>query len=113
MDIEKLIQAVDTHIDDPNELSKIAIKLGTWMFYQASLMAQADLEYGQAVLTELNRPLEEGEKRPSVAESERAADVKTGNKRAELRLQSEATREVINAIKKRLDVLSDERKEVA
>lgn len=98
-----------SHLDDPEWLSKAAIELTTILYTQSAEMANAEFEESAAAVGYMSAE-SDGGKKMSVAESEKRAVVDTNNGYSKAKLSREAVVETINAIKKRIDVLSWEHK---
>ena len=108
--IEYYLDQISHHLDDPDWLSKCAIKLSTLMWNLGAEMAEIRLLEDRAAISYMDEILTEGSKKTSVAESEKRAVSDTNNQYEKTKLQREAVIETINSIKKRLDVLSWEHK---
>jgi len=111
-DFQNFIKKYPKHLDDPDWLSKAAVQLATFLYYHNVGLAKADLAETSAMVTLLDKRTEDG-KKISVAEAETRAKVETENKYKEMCVTKDAMVEVINSIKKRVEVLGWERKESA
>ena len=111
-DIETILQELNsgTKNQDPNWLSDTAIKLSTLLYYHNTQTAEAELAENQSAIELLELPLNEGEKKISVAEADKKAVVMTENAYGKMKLQGEAIVETIQSCKKKLDFLIFERK---
>ena len=104
-----------THLEDVEWLSKAVVTLSVELFTHNTSMAKAELEEVRAAVTYIeSTTIVEGEKikKPSVAEAEKQALVETNNLYGELKAQGEAIKEIIQAMKKRVEVLLVERQQV-
>ena len=102
--IESLIKDIETYQDDPNELSKVLIGLSAQLFWIGSELADSQLLYSRKIVKILN-----GEKKISVAQAEREADVLTECEHDHIRYEKDAILEMMNSIKARLRVFPDEK----
>ena len=109
--IEQLLEKIKLHQDNPEELSRLCIELAGYLYTHNTQMAEAELEEKKEIVELLDKFLNDGEKKISVAEAEKKAVVTTGNKYGLLKAQNEAIIEIINSIKVRLKVLTWERKD--
>ena len=109
--MEDIIKSIDLYKDDPLELSKIGLELSAQLFYHNTQMAVAELTEKKTILNYLKEDIPMGQKR-SVAESELVGVVQTENEYGKLKAQAEAIQEIVNSIKKRIEVLNVERQRV-
>lgn len=111
-DFERFLEKLKNEpalMDDPEWLSGAAVQLATILYNVGTEMANARFEEDAASVAHMESPSESG-KKMSVAESEKRATVDTRNAYERLKLAREAIIETINSIKKRLEVLSWERR---
>lgn len=108
-DFEKLLDLVKLNQNDPDVLSKLIIEISAVLYLHNQIIAQADLDEKKVLVRFLDSKKEDG-KSYSVAESDARAIVQTSNLYKLRRLEAEAIIEVLNSIKQRLAVLSQERK---
>ena len=102
---EDLISQVNTHLDDPETLSRLCVKLSTYLYFHNTQVSKAELAETKTAVSLIDAA-KENEGKLSVAEAEKRAVVQTGNQYGELKLHTDAITEVINSIKTRLKVLS-------
>lgn len=107
--IEKLRTELPKHYDDPDYLSKAIMDFARYTYYHNTLVANAEREEAEALVRLLKAPLEDGEKRVSVAEAEKRAVVDTENIYGKLKLDQVSNETLINAIKLRIRVLLGEK----
>ena len=102
-------------LSNPSWISEQIIHLAAELEHESELLALAELEEDKEAVSLIDRSYNQasiddvavmGGKKLSVAESEKRALVNTNNKYHELKYKREAKVEMINALKKRLDVLS-------
>lgn len=93
------------HLDDPDYLSEATMQLAALNYYMAVDMAEAEFNENEEIVNSLSMALGDGEKKISVAEAEKRAVVSTKNAYGMLKNQSAAVIEIINTIKKRLELL--------
>lgn len=106
---EKLLELVKLNQDNPDVLSKLVVEIASLLYTHNQLIAQTDLDEKRVVVGFLDSKKDDG-KGYSVAESEVRAEVQTDNAYKLRKLEGDAVIEVINSIKKRLDILQFERK---
>lgn len=113
MKLKDFLEEYNLHKDDPNYLSDLGVRMAGHLFTHNTQTAQAELEEKSELvkLLETVDILDDGKiKKTSVAEAENRAVVNTLNKYGEFKKQGEAWVEVLNMIKKRIEVLGWERK---
>jgi len=108
-EVEELFREAIKIKNSPDELSGLLLKIGAYVYYLGEQLADNQAKYAQEIVTLLNKELGEGEKRMSVAEAERTADVKTACEHDRLKYARESLFELINSTKARLKVLGDEK----
>lgn len=96
----------EINLNDPNGISEEIIRLARELETESELLAKAELAEDKEAVFMMNNKFEQTEKRMSVAESEKRALVNTFNKYHELKYKREAKIELLNAYKKRIEVLS-------
>lgn len=106
--MEKIINEIQTHLDDPNWLSRAIIELSSLLFTHNSQMANAHMIENRTAYLAVKEAKQQGEKM-SNAEAEKIANVETEDKYYLFKVQAEAVIEIINSIKIRLKVLESER----
>ena len=106
--MEEIIKKIEIHQDNPDELSKIGLELASELFYHNTRMSMAELKEKQTVIDYIKEASTRGEKR-SVAESELYGVTETFNDYGKLKAQAEAIIEILNMIKVRIKVLSNEK----
>ena len=109
--MEDLIKSIDLYKEDPLKLSEIGLQLSAQLFYHNTNMADAELKEKETMLNYFKEGATIGQKR-SVAESELYGVTETFNTYGKLKAQGEAVMEIINSIKKRIEVLNVERQRV-
>lgn len=101
--IEWYLAELPKYFDNPDWLSKCAIKLSSLLYNLGDKVAEAKFaEYAVAVKY-MDAEATESAKKMSNAEAEKRAVVETQNEYERLKLYYEAVIETINSIKKRLD----------
>lgn len=98
--------AIPANLDGPNWLTEELIKLSFLNYEVGVAMSQAELRENESAINLLKAPLESTDKKLSVAEAEKRAVVETKNEYGLLKNQSTAIVEIINTIKKRIEILS-------
>jgi len=96
------------NLDNPNWLSEAIIQLAALNYRIGVEMARRELAEHQVITNLLAVPTSDGEKKMSVAEAEKRGLTETENAYGTLKNQSFAVIELIQAIKKRIEVLSFE-----
>ena len=109
--MEELINQIKLHQDNPVKLSEIGLEIAANLFTHNTNMANAELKEKECILNYLKEGATSGQKR-SVAESELYGITETLNNYGKLKVQGEAVMEIINSIKKRIEVLNIERQRV-
>lgn len=109
-DIQLILEAVNQNLDNPEWLSQAIVTLSSALFYHNTEMAKAETKE-KAELVNLLETKAAGNKRMSVAEAEARSVVNTDNQYGKLKAQAEGIVETINAIKKRIEVLTWERRQ--
>ena len=94
------------HLDNPEFLSQTIIRLSALNIEVGTQAAQARFKQDQEAVNLLSLALGEGEKKYSVAEAEKRSIVATENEYELLDNLRDDIGELVNSIKKRLDVLS-------
>lgn len=111
--MEEFLNTYEQHLEDPEWLSKAIVILSSHLYTHNSEMAKAELDETRTMVryldNERDNPNSLSKKMP-VSEAERRAIADTGNRYSSMKAQGEAIIETIQSIKKRLDVLSWERK---
>lgn len=97
-----------THLDDPDWLSKAVIQLSAVLYNHNLEMAQAELDLNKKLVMYLDAPTDG--KKMSFVESEARSITDTNNGYKAYKVTAEAIVETINSIKKRIEVLSWERR---
>src|SRR3990167_6668350 len=93
------------HKNDPQWLSVALIEIAVLLITRAEEMAIAEMEEADKLISLVEDSALSGEKKMAIAEAERRVLIKTGNKYGILKAQQEMWVEVLNGIKRRLDVL--------
>ena len=109
--MEELINKIKMYQDDPNKLSELGLEIAANLYTHNTNMAEAELKEKETILNYLKQGSTNGQKR-SVAESELYGVTETFNDYGKLKVQGEAVMEIINTIKKRIEVLNIERQRV-
>ncbi len=104
---EEFIRDYPNHLDSPEWLSKSIVHLSSLLYTHNTKMALAELDESNAMVRYLSQ--ENNGKRMAVSEAEVRAKSDTQNRYHEMTAQQEAIIEVIQSIKKRLEVLTWER----
>lgn len=99
-----ILDQLKNKLDDPQWLSKAVVELADILTHQSSDIAQAQFEETKSALKYMDDP--SVEKKMTNSEADKRAIVDTQNRQKELILQREGIIETIQAIKKRLDILS-------
>jgi len=99
------LKEVETYTDDYNKLSEIGLKITAELFRFSTKIAEAQTEYAETIVGYLDI---KSEKKMSSAEASRRADVDTKCKHDELRKQYDSLIEVLNMIKQRIKVLTQD-----
>ena len=102
-DLREVVKSIETYQDSDKELSKILLTLTAMLFYFGSKLASSQLRYSKEIVKIL-----QSEKKVSVAQAEREADVITECEHDSIRYKKDAVLEMINSIKARLRVLTGE-----
>lgn len=105
--LTQLINQVGNHLDDPEWLSQVCIKLSVLLFTHNTAMAQAELDETTSAVETIEGEVKLGGKM-SVAEAEKRAVMATKNNYGTLKVQGEAIIQIINSCKTRLKVLGVE-----
>lgn len=108
MNIENILNQIKDNLDNPDWLSRSLSVLSSALFYHNTEMAHAEVDEKKLAVKYMNTK-KDGRKLMTVSESEKRAVVETNNRYGVLKAQGEAIKESINAIKKRIEVLSWER----
>lgn len=108
MNLEAKQNEIKMAYDDPNSLSKIAIELAGYMITLSYNISNAELEEAKA----RNEIRGKTALKQTIAEVEDLALAQTNNLYGQKKIEFDATRELINAIKTRISVLSWERQNV-
>lgn len=104
--LNNIIQQINNSLDNPEGLSRLCVELSAQLFYMSKDIAQAETTEA----AERNRVRAfSSDKKMTIAEVDDIAVVNTKNKYKELKLELETAQELINAAKKRIEVLSWER----
>jgi hypothetical protein len=98
------------NLESPDWLSNAIVHLSAALYRHNSLMAEAELVETRVMVNYLE-VLRDG-KKMSVSEAEIRARAETNNEYNQMKAQGEAIIETINSIKKRLDVLQGEKRNV-
>ena len=109
--MEELIKQINIYQDNPIKLSEIGLEIAANLFTHNTNMASAELREKETILDYLKQGFTSGQKR-SVAESELYGVTETLNDYGKLKVQGEAVQEILNMIKKRIEVLNMERQRV-
>lgn len=104
--IEYFLQELPKHYDDPDWLSKCAVKLSTLLYNLGDEMASAKARESSSIIKHRESIDVENGKKMSVSEAEKRATVDTDDEYERYKLQYEAIVETIQSIKKRLDYLT-------
>lgn len=105
----QIINELKAHQGDPNWLADALITLSTFLIFSSEEIVQAQFEEESAILRFMDAQLADG-KKMSKTEAESRALVETKSHYKQLLLEREGIVETINACKKKLDFLSNERK---
>ena len=106
---EELKNFILSHLDDPDSLSRAIIELGALLYKTNKETSEANLKEDMAKISLMdNTPTDV--RKMSATEADARATVITNGLYKEKMLEADATKEFINAIKVRINVLSWERK---
>ncbi len=108
-EFEVILNKLGEKLDDLNWLSNAGISLSRLLYYHNNEVAQAELAETKTAIALIDQAKDKDGKL-SVAEAEKRAVVSTGNMYGTLKLRTDAIVETINSIKKKIEVLSWERK---
>lgn len=106
-DLIDIISNLKSNYDDPGWLSEALVTLSTFLIYSSEEIANAQFTENAAALGFIDNS---GEKKMSVAEAEKRAIEDTKSHYKQLLLEREGVIETINSIKKRVDLLSLEKR---
>ena len=111
-DIAQILEQLknSAKLEDPNFLSNTAIELSVLLYKLNTDISEAEFEENRIVVGLLDVPLSGADKKISVAEAEKRALTLTENKYGMLKLQGQAVVEIIQSLKKKVDMLSFERR---
>lgn len=101
---EQFLLEYGQNLDNAEWLSRAIVHLSAFLYDLNRKISQAELDEARIVVSYLDQ-IKEG-KKMAVSEAEKRALVDTNNARHFVENSNEAVQEVINAIKKRLDVLA-------
>lgn len=104
LSFEQFLLDYPQHLDSPEWLSRGIIHLSVMLYELGTKIHQAELDEARITINYLDQ-IRDG-KRMAVSEAEKRALIDTGNARHLLQNSNEAVQEIINSIKKRLDVLA-------
>ena len=102
-DFEQFIQEYPQNIDNGEWLSRSILHLAAILYDINKKISQAELDEGRIIISYLDQ-IRDG-KKMAVSEAEKRALVDTNNARHFMENSNEAVQEMINSIKKRIDVL--------
>ena len=97
---------MEINLEDPNQISEEIIRLARELEAESETLALAEMLEDKVAVELLNSEGEPPFKKLTVAQAEKEALVNTNNKYHELKYKREAKIELLNAYKKRLEVLS-------
>lgn len=103
-DFEQFLAEYPANLDNGEWLSRAIIHLAALLYEHNKKISQAELDESRIIISYLDQ-ITNG-KKMAVSEAEKRALVDTNNARHMLENSNEAVQEIINAIKKRLDVLA-------
>jgi len=103
-DFDQFLQEYPQNIDNGQWLSSSILHLAAILYDLNKKTAQAELDEARTIVSYLDM-IKDG-KRMAVSEAEKRAMVDTGNAKHLMQNSNEAVQEMIQAIKKRLEVLS-------
>lgn len=106
---EAFLQEYPANLDNPGWLTNAIINLAHLLYHQNVRIAAKQLEEQQAKIRHLSAPNSDG-KKTSMVEAEARAIFETNNEFNKAKLEGEAIQEMINAVKKRADLLEVERR---
>ena|SRR3990167_6519510 len=108
MSFQEIIDQIPNNQDNPNWLADAALTLARLLYTHNHNMGLVELAEHQEIVSCFTIASPEG-KKMSVAEAEKRAIVNTNNVYNTMRLEYEAIKEIINSLKKKIEVLSWER----
>lgn len=108
--IQELISQISSHEQDLNWLANCVVKLSVLLYNLGDQMSAAKVEEGRTLVGYLDLKLGESEKRMSVAEAEKRAFTDTTGMYDKLRMNYQSLIEIIQSIKKKLDITSQQLK---
>lgn len=103
-DFELFLQEYPQNLDNGDWLSSSLLRLSHMLYDLNKKISQAELDEHRIIISYLDQ-IRDG-KRMAVSEAEKRAMVDTNNAKHLMENSNEAVQEMIQAIKKRLDVLS-------
>lgn len=103
-DFDQFLQEYPQNLDSGEWLSRSILGLAAITYDLNKKIAQAELDEARTVVNYLDR-VKDG-KKMAVSEAEKRAVVDTGNAKHLMQNSNEAVQEMIQAVKKRLEVLS-------
>lgn len=107
--LNQLIEDIKLHIDDPEFISTAIVRLSAINYEVGALMAEAKFNESKSAIQFMNSSLM-GDKKMAVSEAEKRAIVETANTYELAKNNHDDITELVNSLKKRLDVLGWERK---
>lgn len=110
MNLEDKINEIKANYDDPEILSTSVIELASYMIPLSYEIANAELEETKERQSIRDIALQMHDK-VTIAEAEDRAVIDTHNKYGQLKIEFDALKELINAVKSRLTVLGWEKKQ--
>ncbi len=103
-DFEQFLQEYPQNIENAEWLSRSILHLSAMLYEINKKISQAELDEARAIVGYLDQ-IREG-KKMAVSEAEKRAMADMGNAKHFMENSNEAVQEMINAVKKRLDVLA-------
>lgn len=104
LSFENFLQEYPQNLDSSEWLSRSIVHLSAMLYEINQKISQAELDEARTMVSYLDQ-ITNG-KKMAVSEAEKRALVDTGNAKAFMENSNEAVQELINSIKKRLEVLA-------
>lgn len=105
----QLIEEIKLHLDDPEFLSNTIVRLSAINYEVGKLMAEAKFNEANSAIGFMNSSLM-GDKKMAVSEAEKRAVVETSNSYELAKNNHDDIAELVNSLKKRLEILGWERR---
>ena len=108
--IQQSLRELPNLWNHPNALSTKAAELSVLLYNLGDEVTGAELLEHQTLVSYLDKVPEEGGKKLSVAEAEKRALVDTSNEFGRLKLAYQSLVEIIQSIKKKVDIMNQQMK---